>query len=79
MIKGSVFMTNKTQAVRLPAEVRFPAEVKQVIVEVVGNTRVLIPVDSIWESYFDDPSPVSEDFLRERGDDLPQERRESFD
>ncbi len=23
-----------------------------------------------WESYFDDPSPASEDFLRKRGDDL---------
>lgn len=79
MSKGSVFMTHKTQAVRLPAEVRFPAEVKQVIVEVVGHTRVLIPVESAWESYFDDPSPVSEDFLRERGDDLPQESRERFD
>jgi len=79
MSKGSVFMTHKTQAVRLPAEVRFPAEVKQVIVEVVGNTRVLIPVESVWESYFDDPSPVSDDFLRKLRDDQPQESRESFD
>lgn len=79
MAKGSVFMTHKTQAVRIPAEVRFPEGVKQVVVEVVGNTRVLIPVDSMWESYFDDPLPASEDFMRERGDDLPQEQRESFD
>ena len=79
MAKGSVFMTNKTQAVRIPAEARFPDEVKQVVIEVVGNTRVLIPAESVWESYFDNPSPVSEDFMRERGDDLPQERRESFD
>lgn len=79
MTKGSVFMTHKTQAVRLPADVRFPEGVKQVLVEVVGNTRVLIPVESVWESYFDDPSPVSEDFMRERDDDLPQESRESFD
>ena len=79
MSKGSVFMTHKTQAVRLPADVRFPEGVKQVIVEVVGNTRVLIPVESVWESYFDEPSPVSDDFLRERADDLPQESRESFD
>ena len=78
-LKGSVFMTHKTQAVRIPAEARFPDGVKQVIVEVVGNTRVLIPVESVWESFFDNPSPVSEDFMRERGDDLPQENRESFD
>jgi len=72
-------MIHKTQAVRLPAEVRFPEGFKQVVVEVVGNTRLLIPVESVWESFFDDPSPVSDDFMRVRGDDLPQESRESFD
>ena len=79
MTKGSVFMTNKTQAVRLPAEVRFPDDVKQVVVQVVGNTRVLIPVDSPWESYFNDPVSVSEDFMQERSCDLPQETRENLD
>lgn len=79
MIKGSVFITNKTQAVRIPSEVRFPDGVKQVVVEVVGNTRVLIPVESVWESYFDDPSPVSDDFMRERSDDQSQEIRQNFD
>jgi len=79
MAKGSIFLNNKTQAVRIPAEARFPEGVKQVVVEVVGNTRVLIPVDSVWESYFDNPLPVSDDFMRERGDDLPQENRESLD
>jgi len=63
--------THKTRAVRIPAEVRFPDGVKQVLVEVVGNTRVLIPVGSVWESSFDDPSPVSEDFMAERADDMP--------
>lgn len=79
MAKGSVFMTHKTQAVRIPAEARFPDDVKQVVVEVVGNTRVLIPVDSLWESYFDNPLPVSDDFMRECGADSAQENRESFD
>lgn len=75
MIKGSVLVTNKTQVVCIPSEVRFPDDVKQVVIEVVGNTRVLIPVDSVWESYFDDPSPVSDDFMSERSDDQPQETR----
>lgn len=79
MIKGSVFITNKTQAVRIPSEVRFPDGVKQVVVEVVGNTRVLVPVESVWESYFDDPSPVSDDFMSERSDNQPQETRQKFE
>ncbi len=79
MARGSVFITNKTQAVRLPAAVRFPDGVKQVIVEVVGNTRVLTPVDSLWESYFDQPTLASDDFMQDRGDELALEDRESLD
>jgi len=52
MPKGSVFVNNRTQAVRLPAETRFPDDVKQVTVRVIGKDRVLSPVDSAWDSFF---------------------------
>ena len=44
-VKGSVFKNNGTQTVTLPDEVRFPDNVKEVIVRVVGPDRVLSPVD----------------------------------
>ncbi|SPX42282.1 toxin-antitoxin locus protein VapB2 [Haemophilus influenzae] len=34
MIEASVFMTNRSQAVRLPAEVRFSEEIKKLSVRV---------------------------------------------
>ena len=37
MSTGSVFVNNRTQAVRLPADTRFPEGVKQVNVRVVGK------------------------------------------
>ena len=52
MSTGSVFVNNRTQAVRLPADTRFPDEVKQVNVRVVGKDRILCAVDSTWDSFF---------------------------
>lgn len=43
MTLGSVFTNNRTQAVRLPAEVRFPDTVSKVTVRVVGKERILTP------------------------------------
>ena len=66
MSTGSVFVNNRTQAVRLPADTRFPDDVKQVTVRVVGKDRVLSPVDSSWDSFFLSEERVSDDFMEER-------------
>ena len=63
MATGSVFENNRTQAVRLPAETRFPETVKKVKVRVLGNERILCPIDSTWDSFFDSEDTVSEDFM----------------
>ncbi len=52
MALGSVFENNRTQAVRLPLETRFPEGVKKVIVRVVGVDRVLSPASNAWDSFF---------------------------
>ena len=77
MSTGSVFVNNRTQTVRLPADARFPDGVKQVNVRVVGKDRVLSPVDSSWDSFFLSDDQVSDDFMEERA---PQEQseREAF-
>ena len=49
---GSIFENNRTQAVRLPAETRFPPEVRKVAVRVLGVERILAPVDRTWDSFF---------------------------
>lgn len=65
MSTGSVFVNNRTQAVRLPADTRFPDDVKQVNVRIVGKDRVLSPVDSAWDSFFLSEERVSDDFMEE--------------
>ena len=49
---GSVFENNRTQAVRLPAETRFPKNVKKVTVRIIGDTRVLSLVKKTWDDFF---------------------------
>lgn len=77
MSTGSVFINNRTQAVRLPLETRFPAHVKQVQVRVVGQERILSPVDQTWDSFFLASEGVSDDFLPERASQQ-QAEREAF-
>ena len=77
MSTGSVFANNRTQSVRLPADPRFPDDVKQVNVRVIGKDRILSPVDNTWDSFFLASEGVSEDFMNERAPQEQQER-ESF-
>lgn len=66
MSTGSVFENNRTQAVRLPADSRFPNGVKRVRVRKVGRDRILSPVENTWDSFFLSEESVTDDFLPER-------------
>lgn len=74
MALGSVFINNRTQAVRLPVESRFPENVKKVTVRVVGLDRVLSPVEKTWDSFFLSKERVSDDFMTERSTQEQPER-----
>ncbi len=63
---GTVFMTNRSQAVRLPLEMRLPESVHKVEVRAVGQTRVITPVGQTWDSFFLGGPTVSDDFLNDR-------------
>ena len=74
MSTGTVFINNRTQAVRLPAETRFPEGVKHVSVRVVGNDRIISPVENTWDSFFLTDEGVTDDFMAERVESNPQQR-----
>ncbi|MFP4378795.1 MAG: type II toxin-antitoxin system VapB family antitoxin [Spirochaetales bacterium] len=64
---GSVFDNNRTQAVRLPADTRFPGDVKRVVVRVVGETRIITPLHKTWDDFFDATGDgASDDFMSDR-------------
>lgn len=77
MAKGSIFTNNRSQAVRLPAEVRFPDHVKKVTVRIKGQDRILSPSEKTWDSFFLSGESATEDFLSERASQ-EQSAREEF-
>ena len=77
MSTSSVFVNNRAQAVRLPADTRFPDDVKQVNVRIVGKNRVLSSVDNTWDSFLLSEEHVSYDFMEERASQ-EQSEREAF-
>ena len=74
MSTGTVFVNNRTQAVRLPLDVRFPEGVRKVAIRVKGQERIIAPIDRTWDSFFLDGPPVSDDFLPERASQQQTER-----
>ncbi len=77
MQNSTVFTNNRTQAVRLPTEMRFPSDVKKVTVRAVGKERIIAPIENSWESFFTQENRVSNDFIPERATQQ-QSNREDF-
>ena len=74
-ITTTLFKSNRSQAVRIPADIAFPDSVKRVIVTRVGKSVTLTPVDASWDDFF--AMPPSPDFP-ERAEQSPHQERESF-
>jgi len=51
----TLFQNNRSQAVRLPKEVAFPAGVREVAVLRDGARRVVVPANAVWDDFFDAP------------------------
>lgn len=69
-----IFRTNKTQAVRLPKDVAFPADVEEVEVLVVGEARLIAPKGRRWSHYFAEGPFAEADFMSDRAQPGQQER-----
>lgn len=66
MTVTTVFINNRSQAIRLPAELRLPDGVKWVDVRARGCERIIAPLGQAWDSFFLDGSQLADDFLEER-------------
>ncbi len=75
-METTVFLSNRSQAVRLPKAVALPEDVKKVEIIVIGRTRIITPAGESWDSWFDGEN-VSADFMDIRDQPAMQER-ESF-
>ena len=76
---AKLFMSGRSQAIRLPAKLRFAT--KQVRIEQVGNALWITPDDERehnlgqWlSSFYQQTEPLPEDFSERRNDPPAQER-----
>jgi antitoxin VapB len=63
--QGSVFKSNRSQAVRLPKAVALPPDVTRVDIIAIGRARLLVPSGESWDTWFDGES-VTTDYLVDR-------------
>ena len=54
-VRTTLFQSNRTQAVRLPKDVAFPDDVREVVIVREGDRRVIVPADRSWDDFFDSP------------------------
>jgi len=69
---AKVFMTGRSQAVRLPKEFRFDTD--EVYITKQGDNLIISPKKPTWDEFFDSQSVFDENFLAKRFDNEPQER-----
>ena len=76
-----VFMSGRSQAVRLPKEFRFDTD--RVVIRREGRHVVLSPPFKDWDDYFRNGARFTDDFLEAMEEldreELPLEEREPFD
>ena len=77
MARSAVFVTNRSQAVRLPKAVAFPDGVHQVEIIKLGHSRLVTPIGRRWDEFFVNGPRASEDFMSER-EQPGVEQREPF-
>lgn len=74
MFIGTVFVNNRTQAVRIPLDVRLPEGIQKVEIRIRGNERIITPLGQTWDSFFLGGPEVSDDFLPDRATQHQSER-----
>ena len=80
---AKVFMSGKSQAVRLPKKFRFTEGCSEVTIRKVGRHLILSPRFSDWDDYWANSTRPSGDFvesmLKRKDSELPAEERMGFD
>ena len=74
MTATTVFVNNRSQAIRLPAEMRLPDSVKRVDVRVHGCERIIAPPGQTWDNFFLGGPDVADNFMDERASQAQPER-----
>ncbi len=70
LTRTTLFLSNHSQAVRLPKMVAFGEQVRDVVIVSEGSRRIIAPADAAWDDFFAAPGVD----LGERSQPVMQER-----
>jgi len=56
LARTSLFLSNRSQAVRLPKALAFGEKVREVVIIAEGARRIIAPADAAWDDFFDAPA-----------------------
>ena len=76
METAKIFENGRSQAVRLPKKFRF--NVDEVIVQQLGDAVLLVPKESLWNTFMDGLNCFTSDIFEDGRDQCVQEERESL-
>lgn len=76
METAKIFETGRSQAVRLPKKFRFHAD--EVIVQQLGDAVILVPKESLWQTFMDGLDGFTDDIFTDGRDQGVQKERESL-
>lgn len=55
MVRTKLFLSNRSQALRLSKDVAFPPNVDEVAILRDGARRVIVPAQAVWDDFFAAP------------------------
>jgi antitoxin VapB len=56
--KGKLFKSNRSQAVRIPKDLAFAENIKDIIIRRSGDAIIITPAENFWDDFFDrGPNP----------------------
>lgn len=76
METAKIFENGRSQAVRLPKKFRFNAD--EVIVQQLGDAVLLVPKESLWQTFMDGVNSFTSDIFEAGRDQGVQEDREDL-
>lgn len=76
METAKIFENGRSQAVRLPKKFRF--DVDEVVVQQLGDAVLLVPKESLWQTFMDGLNSFTDDIFEDGRDQGTQEAREDL-
>lgn len=76
METAKIFENGRSQAVRLPKKFRFNTD--EVIVQQLGDAVILVPMESMWQTFMDGLNSFTDDIFEDGRDQGIQQERENL-